>query len=258
MAYSNQEKADVIAQYKQGSSAQNLSAKYGVSERTIYRWAQICGEMNPGEKQTFTAKEYDRVLRRVNKLENIISILKTVNCTVHAPLKKKLCELELLYGQYDVHTHCEALNVSRGTFYNHILRNKRGNAWFEKRREEYRVLLREVFHEYRQVLGTEKIRTILVQRGYQVSTEYAARLMKEMGLASIRSTAKQDYIKLYAPEKKRNILHRQFQADRPSQIWISDVTCFKLGERYLYTCVILDLFSRRIVAYNVSKKTVPN
>ena len=104
------------------------------------------------------------------------------------------------------------------------------------------------------MLGAEKIRTILVQRGYQVSIEYVARLMKEMGLASIRSTAKQDYIKLNATEKKRNILRQQFQADRPNQIWVSDVTCFKLGERYLYTCVILDLFSRRIVAYNVSKK----
>ena len=203
-------------------------------------------------------KEYDALLRRVAKLENMVAVLQTVNCTVHASLKEKLHELELLYDQYDVHTLCEALDVSRGTFYNHILRNKRGNAWFEKRREEYRVLIREVFDEYRQVLGAEKIRTILVQRGYQVSTEYVARLMKEMGLASIRSTAKQDYIKLNAPEKKRNILHRQFQADRPNQIWVSDVTCFKLGERYLYTCVILDLFSRRIVAYNVSKKTVPN
>ncbi len=254
MACSDQEKADIIAQYKQGSSAQNLSAKYGVSERTIYRWAQICGEMNPGEKQTFTAKEYDRLLRRVNKLENIISILKAVNCTVHAPLKKKLCELELLYDQYDVHTLCEALDVSCGTFYNRILCNKRGNAWFEKRREEYCILIREVFDEYRQVLGAEKIRTILVQRGHQVSTEYVARLMKEMGVASIRSIAKQDYIKLNAPEKKRNILRQRFQADRPNQIWVSDVTCFKLGERYLYTCVILDLFSRKIVAYNVSKK----
>lgn len=145
-------------------------------------------------------------------------------------------------------------NVSRGTFYNHIFRNKRGNTGLEKRREEYRVLIREAFDEYRQVLGAEKIRTILVQRGYLVSTEYVARLMKKMGLASIRSTAKLDYIKLNAPEKKRNILHRQFQADRPNQIWVSDVTCFELGERYLYTCVILDLFSRKIVAYNASKK----
>ena len=78
--------------------------------------------------------------------------------------------------------------------------------------------------------------------------------MREMGLASIRSTAKQDYMKLHEPEKKRNILQQQFQADKPNQIWVSDVTCFKLGEFYLYTCVILDLFSRKIVAYKVSRK----
>lgn len=254
MIYTDQEKTAIITQYRQGKSIQELCTEYGVCERTIYRWAKkYCGIV-PGEKRTLTVKECDMLLRRVEKLENIVAILKTVNCTVHDPLKKKLHELELLYDQYDVHTLCEALDVSCGTFYNHILRNKRGNAWFEKRREEYCILIREVFDEYRQVLGAEKIRTILVQRGYQVSIEYVARLMKEMGLASIRSTAKQDYIKLNATEKKRNILRQQFQADRPNQIWVSDVTCFKLGERYLYTCVILDLFSRRIVAYNVSKK----
>ena len=254
MVYTHQEKAGIIAQYRQGRSANDLSAEYGVCKRTIYRWAKEYRDIVPNEKRTLTTKEYDMLLRRVEKLENIVAILKTVNCTVHDPLKKKLHELELLYDQYDVHTLCEALDVSRGTFYNHILRNKRGNAWFEKRREEYCILIREVFDEHRQVLDAEKIRTILVQRGYQVSIEYVARLMKEMGLASIHSTAKQDYIKLNATEKKRNILRQQFQANRPNQIWIGDVTCFKLGERYLYTCVILDLFSRRIVAHNVSKK----
>ena len=193
MTCTNQEKIAIIAQYQQGTSAQDLSKKYGVCDHTIYRWAKkYCGIV-PGEKRTLTVKERDIHLRRAGKLENIVAILKTVNCTVHAPLKEKLHELELLYGQYDVHTLCEALDVSRDTFYNHILRNKRGNAWFEKRREEYCILIREVFDEYRQVLGVEKIRTILVQRGYQVSTEYVARLMKEMRLASIRSTAKQDY-----------------------------------------------------------------
>lgn len=254
MIYTDQEKTAIITQYRQGKSIQEVCTEYGVCERTIYRWAKkYCGIV-PGEKRTLTVKECDMLLHRVEKLENIVAILKTVNCTAHAPLKKKLHELELLYDQYDVHTLCEALDVSRGTFYNRILRNKRGNAWFEKRREEYCILIREVFDEYRQVLGAEKIRTILVQRGHQVSTEYVARLMKEMGLSSVRSTAKQDYKKLHEPEKKRNILRQQFHADRPNQIWVSDVTCFKLGELYLYTCVILDLFSRKVVAYKVSRK----
>ena len=254
MTYTDQEKTDIIAQYRQGKPIQELCAEYSVCVRTIYRWAKLYCPAVPDERRTCTVKEYDALLHKVSKLENMVAVLQTVGCTVHAPLKERLTELELLYGQYDVHTLCEALNVPRGTFYNHILRNKRSNAWFEKRREEYRILIQKIFDEYRQVLGAEKIRTILVQHGHQVSTEYVAKLMREMGLASIRSTAKQDYMKLHEPEKKRNILQQQFQADKPNQIWVSDVTCFKLGEFYLYTCVILDLFSRKIVAYKVSRK----
>ena len=162
--------------------------------------------------------------------------------------------MELLYDQYDVRTLCEALEVSRGTFYNHILRNKRGNTWFEKRRAEYRILIRDVFDEYRQVLGAEKIRTVLVQRGHQVSTEYVARLMKEMGLSSIRTTAKQDFLNLRESGKKRNVLRQQFSAARPNEVWVSDVTCFRLKDRNYYICIILDLFSRKVIAHKVSKK----
>ena len=83
-----------------------------------------------------------------------------------------------------------------------MLRNKRENAWFEKRRQEYCQLIRDVFDEYQQVLGAEKIQTILVQRGHQVSKEYVSRLMSEMGLRSVRMTAKKEYLKLREPERK--------------------------------------------------------
>lgn len=95
---------------------------------------------------------------------------------------------------------------------------------------------------------------LLIQRGYQVSTKFVANLMWEMGLISVRTTAKQDYLKLREPEKKKNVLRQQFHAGKPNQIWVSDVTCFKLGDHYLYTCVILDLFSRKVIAYKISKK----
>ena len=191
---------------------------------------------------------------QVEKLQNIITILKSVDCLVSAPLKERLHALEPFYGKYEVHTICEALDVDRGTFYNHMLRSKRGNAWFDKRHQEYCQLIRDVFDEYRQVLGAEKIRTILVQRGYQVSAEYVSRLMREMGLSSVRTTAKQEYLKLREPERKKNILRQQFNAQRPNQRWVSDVTCFKLGDHYFYICVIIDLFSRKVIAHKISKK----
>lgn len=256
MTYTNEEKMNITNRMSQGASIRDLCAEYGISRSTLYRWLSNCSKpgSDSGKDHIPSIKDYNVLQRKVEKLENIVTILKTVNCTIHASLKEKLSELELLYGQYDVHTLCEALEVSRGTFYNHILRNKRSDAWFEKRREEFRILIREVFDEYRQVLGAEKIRMILMQRGHQVSTKFVADLMREMGLSSVRSTAKQDYLKLREPEKKKNILRQQFSADKPNQVWVSDVTCFKLGSQYLYTCVILDLFSRRVIAHKVSRK----
>lgn len=254
MRYTDEEKKAIVLRYQDGESPQLLCAEYSISHSTLYRWIKSYYEENASKKRTFTIKEYDILCHRLEKAEHIIEILKTVHCTVHADLKERLSELEQLYGQYTIHTLCEALDVDRGTFYNHMFRNKKNNAWFEKRREEYRILIREVFDEYRQVLGAEKIRMILMQRGYQTSTKFVAGLMKEMGLSSIRSTAKQDYLKLREPEKKKNVLRQQFSADKPNQIWVSDVTCFKLKSRYLYTCVILDLFSRKAIAHKVSRK----
>lgn len=135
-----------------------------------------------------------------------------------------------------------------------MIRNKRENAWFEKRRQEYCQLIRDVFDEYQQVLGAEKIQTILVQRGHQVSKEYVSRLMSEMELRSVRMTAKKEYLKLREPERKKNLLQQQFTADQPNQRWVSDVSCFKLGDHYPYVCVIIDLFSRKVIAYKISKK----
>ena len=119
MIYTDKEKAAIVTLYKQGVSAQSLGLEHNVSARTIYRWVKTHYDISLDEKRTLSTKEYNMLLRRVVKLENIITILKTVNCTVHDPLKEKLGELEQLYGQYDVHTLCNALDVPRGTFDNH-------------------------------------------------------------------------------------------------------------------------------------------
>ena len=68
------------------------------------------------------------------------------------------------------------------------------------------------------------------------------------------TTAKQDYLKQTAKEKKKDIVRQQFHADSPNQIWVSDVTYFKLEPSHFYVCVIIDLFSRKVISYKISKK----
>ena len=254
MKYSNEEKLSIITRYQQGESAIALSNELAIPRSTLYRWFNSFPTDSSGKPLKFSYQEYASLQRKVEKLQNIITILKSVDCLASAPLKERLHALEPFYGKYEVHTICEALDVDRGTFYNHMLRSKRGNAWFDKRRQEYCQLIRDVFDEYRQILGAEKIRTILIQRGHQVSAEYISQLMREMGLSSVRSTAKKEYLKLRETERKKNILQQQFTADQPNQRWVSDVTCFKLRDHYFYICVIIDLFSRKVIAHKISKR----
>ena len=254
MKYSNKEKLSIVARCQQGESVAALSNELAIPRSTLYRWLKSFPTDSAGKPLKFSYQEYTLLQRKVEKLQNVITILKSADCLVSAPLKERLYTLEPFYGKYEVHTICEALDVDRGTFYNHMLRNKRENAWFEKCRQEYCQLIRDVFDEYQQMLGTEKIQTILVQRGHQVSKEYVSRLMREMGLSSVRMTAKKEYLKLREPERKKNILQQQFTADQPNQRWVSDVSCFRLRDHYLYVCVIIDLFSRKVIAYKISKR----
>ena len=254
MKYSNKEKLSIVARCQQGESIATLSNELAIPRSTLYRWLKSFPTDSAGKPLKFSYQEYTLLQRKVEKLQNIITILKSADCLVSAPLRERLHALEPVYGKYEIHTICEALDVDRGTFYNHMLRNKRENAWFEKRRQEYCQVIRDVFDEYHQVLGGEKIRTILIQRGHQISAEYVSRLMREMGLSSVRTTAKKEYLKLREPERKKNLLQQQFTATQPNQRWVSDVSCFKLGDHYFYVCVIIDLFSRKVIAYKISKR----
>ena len=156
MDCTEEEKNIIVARFQQGVPASTLCAEYGFSRSTLYRWSKIYCIANPSQERTFTIRDYDMLQYQVEKQASIIAVLKSVHCTVFDSLKEKLFELEQLYGQYDVHTLCEALEGSRGAFYNHVLRNKGDSAWFENRREEYRILIRDEFDKYRQVLGAQK------------------------------------------------------------------------------------------------------
>lgn len=158
-----------------------------------------------------------------------------------------------MYGQYSVHALCEALCVSRGTFYNHIFRRKEVTA-YDKRRAEMREHIKTVFDESHQRFGANKIAAVLSEQGIRISPQYVAELMREMGLQSVTLYSKRDYQKQERLAKKQNLLQRQFRVDAPNRVWVSDVTCFKINKKYLYVCAILDLFSRKVVAYRVSPK----
>ena len=253
MRWSTKEKQSLVARYQAGESVAEICADTGVARSTFYTWIKPYTTTTTDSGYVVSQQEFIKMKQRIQKLEQKVEILQKVGCTASAPLQEKLQELAKLYGQYSVHALCEALCVSRGTFYNHIFRRKEVTA-YDKRKSEMRKHIKAVFDESHQRFGANKIAAVLSTQGISTSSKYVRELMQEMGLQSITRYSKRDYQKGKRLAKKQNVLQRQFKADEPNRVWGSDVTCFKINDKYLYICVILDLFSRKVVAYRVSPK----
>ena len=251
--YSDELKQSIINQAKNGISVTSISKETGVARNTIYSWLNSIQATCDDGKQKITMRQYNELQRKLLKLQNMIHILQSSGCSVSAPLKERLTVMESLYGQYEVRTLCEAFCVSRGTFYNHMFRGKHGNTQNAKKREELRCVIRDTFHEYHELFGSGKITAILRSRGFSVSEKLVSELMYEMDLKSVSTNSKRIYNKWQKGENK-NILQQRFYVKEPNRVWVSDITAFKYKDTYYYIAAIIDLFSRKVIAYKVSKR----
>ncbi len=252
MKLTKEEKSKLVERYQSGVSVSVLCTETGIPRSTLYTWIKQFS--NPSkETEIPLSQDYNKLLSHLEKLESMIAVLQTVDCCTTSPLIDRLNVIEALHGQYSVHVLCEALKIPRGTYYNHIYRNKRDDTVYEEYRQTLRPIIQSIYDENRQVFGPGKIAVILREQGYSVSNRTVSSLMHEMQLSSISPKAKRDYAK-WKKGENRNLLQQEFHADEPNQVWVSDFTVFRYKEKHYYICIILDLFSRKVIAHRVSNK----
>ena len=87
--------------------------------------------------------------------------------------------------------------------------------------------VQQIFDDSKQRYGAEKIRVVLAENGIRVGNERIRKIMNELGLVSIRENAKSNY-KKRQQYQKRNLLNQEFKAVRKNEIWVSDITYFKI------------------------------
>lgn len=123
--YPTELKVKTIRRYEKGESIKALSEELHISQSTLYQWRrEYCSIKTP--TRTYTPKEFDAICRRLQKLEHEMEVIRLSGYLSAVPLQKKLATLEEIYNRpgnlYSVYELCEALDVARGTFYNHIFR----------------------------------------------------------------------------------------------------------------------------------------
>ena len=246
--YSEKERIHMVALYQNGSTAPELCAEYGMSRSSLYGWIKQHSVVQTKSK---SAREIYLLEKEVERLRIFNEILKKSGCSVFAPLKEKLPVIERLKSQYSIHALCGTLGVNRATFYNYSLRRPE-KTLIQQQDEVLKPIILEIFEKSGRRFGARKIRAKLIECHYVVSERRIIRLMKEMKLSSKvprrYPNAANDRQYKYYPNK----LKRQFLQESPNLVWVSDITYVRVGEVFYYLCIVIDLFSRKVLSYSIS------
>lgn len=141
----------------------------------------------------------------------------------------------------------EVLKVNRSTYYKHFYSDP------APRTEENQVIRKhilQIYTDYDNSLGAYNIRLVLERDyGINISLGRVYRLMN-MNLPK-RSTEK--------PKRKDNgpcinHLNQQFNPASPNSVWASDFTDIKVNGSFHYLCVVIDLFSRKVIGWSLSNR----
>ena len=146
------------------------------------------------------------------------------------------------------------MKVARSTYYS-ILNHKASS-----REIENNILKSKIFKVYcdnRKVYGCIKITRLLRDDGYQkLSVNRVSRLMKQLGIRSVTIRKFKNYRnKQNEHSKLKNLVNQNFSAQKPNQIWLSDITYIHTVKNgWTYLASVLDVCTRKIVGYSYGRK----
>lgn len=146
-----------------------------------------------------------------------------------------------------VSSACKYLGVSASGYY----------AWRKRRiyiNQKY-TDLKAVYWQHYARLGAPSLVHDMHDLGYIMSERTVGRMLQKLGLRSkiarkYKHTTDSNHRLPTAP----NLLDRQFTVTHPNKVWTTDITYIRTKEGWLYLCVMLDLFSRRIVGWQTSTR----
>lgn len=152
-------------------------------------------------------------------------------------------------GQYPITLMCRVLRVSYAGYW-----NWRRNPLGVRERESKKLLaqIAEVFLESGRSYGSPRVYHELQRRGVSCSRERIARLMRKHGMRSRHYKRPKGLTQVDRSRKAApNLVARYFEAERPNEIWMSDITYIPTQEGWLYLAAVMDLCTRKIVGWSL-------
>ena len=113
--------------------------------------------------------------------------------------------------------------------------------------------IERVWQANMRVYGADKVWKQMNREGVAIARCTVERLMKRLGLQGVRrgKVVRTTIGDMKAPCPLDRV-NRQFKAERPNQLWVSDFTYVSTWQGWLYVAFVIDVYARRIVGWRVS------
>ena len=158
-------------------------------------------------------------------------------------------------GTFGVEPICKVLQISPSGYrrYSALQRNPQQRCARAQRDDVLAPQIERVWKANMQVYGADKVWRQLGREGHPAARCTVERLMRRRGLQGVR---RGKVVRTTVSDNKApcplDRVNRQFRAERPNQLWVSDFTYVSTWQGWQYVAFVIDVFARRIVGWRVS------
>jgi putative transposase len=156
-------------------------------------------------------------------------------------------------AEFGVEPICRALQVAPSTYYAAKKRETNPSARAVRDAAMMQVLM-TLWVANRKVYGAHKLWKAAQRAGHDIGRDATARLMRLMAIEGVSRQRRKVFTTRQDPDAVRapDLVNRNFTADRPDALWVTDLTYVPTRAGMAYVCFIVDAFSRRIVGWRVA------
>lgn len=250
--FSTDEQKMILEEYEKTRSIKTICSKYKIHKSSLLRWKSNNSTVATSQCGTvYTAAQLYNMKRELETLRQENEIIRVCHCSATASTEEKVKEVQRLQNRFTVHALCKVLNLSRATFYRVSLSQK-NKTLYEKNDEILKIVIQAEFSDSGERFGAAMIKVKLNEKGYKVSKVHIQRLMREMNLVCKQNRPRCFNSTHRQYKYRRNRLQRNFTQDSPNKFWVSDITYARVNDEFYAVCVIIDLFSRKVLAYGIA------
>ncbi len=160
------------------------------------------------------------------------------------------------YSVYSLRALCVALEVNPSGYYAWLKKQDCDDYQAKKRyQQRQRDQVEQLFVQEKERYGRERLTRLSQTTDQPLSLYCVRKYLTQLGLRAkaakkYKVTTQSNHNLPVAP----NLLEQNFFAIEPNQKWVTDITYLWTDEGWVYLCVVLDLFSRRIIGWQMSEK----